>query len=357
MPLEVNIRKKFDDFQLHMNFTAGDEVFAFLGASGSGKSMTCKCIAGIITPDEGRIVLNGRVLFDSKRKINLSPQQRRVGYMFQDYALFPNMTVLENVLCGFSGNEAAKHRGLKRGFRTEFKEKAEELLNRFQISDLSGKYPSELSGGQKQRCAMARIVAQEPEAVLLDEPFAALDSYLRWQLEAEMRTILSSMGKPVIFVSHSRDEVFHLADRVCALKDGQAEVVLEKRAFFENPGTRTAALISGCKNISKAERRGAKEVYASDWGISLVFRKLIPEKFDFIGIRAHYFSVSPEDGEHEFEIIRSSVTEDPFEWTVSFCASPEGSMIRWKLPKRNGVPLEIPRYLYVRDEDIMFLRK
>ena len=357
MLLEVNIRKTFDGFQLHMEFNAEDGVFAFLGASGSGKSLTCKCIAGIMTPDEGRIVLNGRVLYDSERKINLSPQQRRVGYMFQDYALFPNMTVLENVLCGFSGNEAARSRGPGRGFRTEYIEKANDLLTRFQISELSGKYPSELSGGQKQRCAMARIVAQEPEAVLLDEPFSALDSHLRWQMETEMRTILASMGKPVIFVTHSRDEVFHLADRVCAIKDGQAEVNLDKKAFFENPGTRTAALLSGCKNISKAERKGPGEVDAADWGVTLHFRERIPEQFDFIGIRAHYFSMDPKDGEHEFEILESHVTEDPFEWTVSFRAAPEGQMIRWKLPKRNGVPPEIPRYLYVRDEDIMFLRK
>ena len=190
MSLSVDIEKKLGAFHLRSQFEAPDETMALLGASGCGKSMTLKCIAGIVTPDRGRIVLGGRVLFDSEKKINLPPQQRRVGYLFQQYALFPNMSVEQNILCGIrSGDKAEKRRVLAGKIRM------------FRLEGLEKKHPAQLSGGQQQRVALARILCSEPEAILLDEPFSALDSYLKWNLEIELADLLATFNGPILWVS------------------------------------------------------------------------------------------------------------------------------------------------------------
>ena len=153
--------------------------------------MTLKCIAGIEKPDRGTITLDGRVLFDSEKHINLTPQQRRVGYLFQQYALFPNMTAAQNILCG-----------IRTGSRAEKKEKLAALLRTFRLEGLEKKLPAQLSGGQQQRVALARILASEPQAILLDEPFSALDSYLKWELELELGELLGAFDGPILWVSH-----------------------------------------------------------------------------------------------------------------------------------------------------------
>ena len=153
MSLEVNVTKRFDGFTLHAAFTAGDTATALLGASGCGKSMTLRCIAGIVRPDEGRIVLDGRVLFDSAQGIDLPPQQRNVGLLFQNYALFPNMTVEQNILCGIrSGDKAEKRHVLA------------EKIRMFRLEGLEKKHPAQLSGGEQQRVAIARALAKRRSA-------------------------------------------------------------------------------------------------------------------------------------------------------------------------------------------------
>ena len=191
MSLYVDIEKRLGVFRLQSKFEVADETLALLGASGCGKSVTLKCIAGIMTPDRGRIVLNGRVLFDSEKKIALTPQQRRVGYLFQQYALFPNMTVEQNILCG-----------IRAGSRSEKRSLAAEKLRMFRLEGLEKKYPAQLSGGQQQRVALARILCSEPQAILLDEPFSALDSYLKWNLELELSDLLAGFHGPILWVSH-----------------------------------------------------------------------------------------------------------------------------------------------------------
>ena len=151
--------------------------------------MTLKCIAGIEKPDRGTITLDGRVLFDSEKHINLTPQQRRVGYPFQQYALFPNMTAAQNILCG-----------IRTGSRAVKKETLAALLRTFRLEGLEKKLPAQLSGGQQQRVALARILASEPQAILLDEPFSALDSYLKWELE--LGELLGAFDGPILWVSH-----------------------------------------------------------------------------------------------------------------------------------------------------------
>lgn len=186
----------------------------FLGASGCGKSMTLKCIAGIETPDEGRIVLNDRVLFDSEKKVNLSPQKRKVGYLFQQYALFPHMTVRQNVEAGLSGSGRTFSSGKEKNAFVE------RLLEQFHIPELADALPARLSGGQQQRVALVRILASKPQAILLDEPFSALDSSLKLELELELESMLEGFGGTVLWVSHDRSEVERHCRQVAVMESG-----------------------------------------------------------------------------------------------------------------------------------------
>lgn len=207
--LYVDIVKKLDNFTLKASMRVDGEVTALFGASGAGKSMTLKCIAGIEKPDSGVIQLNGRTLFDSSEHINLPPQKRRVGYLFQDYALFPNMTVKGNIEAGM--------RSLKKSERNI---KAAELTERFRLNGLENKRPSTLSGGEQQRVALARIFASHPEVILLDEPFASLDIMLKSELIPYMKDIINSFGGESILVSHDVDEVLSMSERVTEISSG-----------------------------------------------------------------------------------------------------------------------------------------
>ena len=207
--LQVRIKKKLGNFLLDVDFSMDGGIFAILGASGCGKSMTLKCIAGIERPDEGRIVLNDRVLFDSAKRINLPPQKRKVGYMFQDYALFPTMNVVQNIQAGMGRKPDPK--------------KVREYIAGFQLGGLEHHMPDQLSGGQKQRVAMARMLAAEPEVLLLDEPFAAIDAKVRQELRTWLRETIDKIGITSIFVTHDQDEAIEVADEIIITNEGRVE--------------------------------------------------------------------------------------------------------------------------------------
>lgn len=207
--LEVQIYKKLAEFDLDVSFQVNDNILGLMGASGSGKSMTLKCIAGIETPDQGRIVLNDRVLFDSEKKINVPIQKRNVGYMFQSYALFPNMNVYENISVGLRARKVK-----------DVDIVAQKVMKQFQISELASRYSKQLSGGQRQRVALARLMAYEPDVLLLDEPFSALDEDLKEDLLRELKSELQ-ISKPIIFVSHNKEEVNELCDFKYKIKQGE----------------------------------------------------------------------------------------------------------------------------------------
>lgn len=207
--LEVQIYKKLAEFDLDVSFQVNDNILGLMGASGSGKSMTLKCIAGIETPDQGRIVLNNRVLFDSEKKINVPIQKRNVGYMFQSYALFPNMNVYENISVGLRARKVK-----------DVDIVVQKVMQQFRIFELASRYPKQLSGGQRQRVALARLMAYEPDVLLLDEPFSALDEDLKKDLLQELKSELQ-ISKPVIFVSHDKEEVNYLCDLKYKIKQGE----------------------------------------------------------------------------------------------------------------------------------------
>ncbi len=348
MSIQVQIKKKLGSFTLDVAFSAEEEIFALLGASGCGKSMTLKCIAGIETPDEGRIVLNGRVLFDSKERINLPPQKRKVGYMFQDYALFPNMTVEKNIMAGMGKNPSP--------------EVVADYVERFQLKGLEQRLPGQLSGGQKQRVALARMLAAEPEILLMDEPLSALDSFLKWQMEEEMLDILSEVKKTVLFVSHNRDEVYHMCDQVCVLDKGHVETIQEKYDFFADPHTVAAARISGCRNISGAERLSFHEIFAADWGITITSDTQIGEDICYLGIRAHYVEVStqPTEGKPNTKKMElDHLFEMQFESELVLWCNPDDKehQLRLLMPKEKASQLAEHKTLYVHfpEKALLFL--
>lgn len=324
MSVYVDIKKKMGDFQLEVSFSADTEVFALLGASGCGKSMTLKCIAGIEQPDSGIIKINDRVVYDSQKGIHVPARERRCGYLFQDYALFPNMTVYENINC------IAKD-----------KEETKRLIQRFYLTGKEKLYPGQLSGGQKQRAALARMLAFKPDIIMFDEPFSALDSYIKWQLEKELSAVIREYNKTVLYVSHDRDEVYRLTDRISVMEEGRILEIKEKAEFFERPETLAAALLTGCKNFSRVETVENNVYRAVDWNIRIT----VPEdkfnpKAKYIGYRAHYFELADSMQENVLECDVVSVVEDMFSYilTLKECSVSEKedwSYIRYELSKES----------------------
>jgi len=303
MSLYLDIEKTFPDFQLSVRLEGENEVVALLGNSGCGKSLTLKCIAGIEKPDRGRIVINGETVFDSEKRIHLPPQKRNVGYLFQNYALFPTMTVWNNI-----ASVIRKPKSERAGIVAD-------MIESFQLESVKNLYPNQISGGQQQRAALARILVSEPKIILLDEPFSALDTQLKWTVEQEITAVLSAFHGTTIFVSHNRDEVYRISDKIAVMHDGKIESSGTKEDIFESPKTLAAALMTGCKNISKAEKLDDFHVKAADWGVALKTERVVPDDINYIGVRAHHFrrvSAAAEE-ENTFSCRLHKTIEEPFE--------------------------------------------
>lgn len=347
--LGVDIKKKLKEFSLDIEFQAGKGCLGILGPSGCGKSMTLKSIAGIVSPDSGRIAIQysqgeaagGRVLYDSSLKINQRPQIRRVGYLFQNYALFPNMTVEQNVVTGLkaaggklplSGRLAlsgSQDAALKRRTLTvrEKEEKVKGMIKRFRLEGLEKRFPTQLSGGQQQRVALARIFAYEPEVLLLDEPFSAMDAYLREGLRLELSRVIQDYDGVTVMVTHDRDEAYQLCENLLLLDRGRVLAGGRTRDIFQSPLTCQAARLTGCKNISRIKRLGERRIKALDWGgVELATEQKVDDTVTAVGIRAHDFEAL-SDGEaqrwrHEengnlIQVRAPSISEMPFEWYIT----------------------------------------
>ena len=346
MSLSVHIYKELDDFTLNVQFDTDGGMMALLGASGCGKSMTLKCIAGLEEPDRGTIVLNDRVLFDSSKRVNKSPQARRVGYLFQNYALFPNMTVRRNLF-------AAAHR-MPQALRVAA---VNDKLRAFRLEPVADLYPRQLSGGQQQRVALARALLNEPECLLLDEPFSALDSYLKWQTELELDELLKDYAGDVIFVSHDRDEVYRLCRDVCVLADGKSAEKSTVRDLMAAPKTVSAALISGCKNYSRIQRVDATHVRCLNWGVTLETSQEVSSICTYAGVRAHSFHIAKSGEPNRFDARVVRVIDDTF--STILMLEPEGgnAILRMELPKEEWAAMRNPDVILlgVAPEHVMTL--
>lgn len=327
MGLYVKIKKDFGSFLLDTEFKAQEEVLGILGESGCGKSITLRCIAGVLTPDEGRIELDGTVYFDSEKKINLKPQERHVGLLFQNYALFPNMNVVQNLRTGLRKQKLNKEQEQKALY---------DIMEKFYLQGLEQHRPSQLSGGQQQRVALARILLAKPRILMLDEPFAALDEFLRWKLELELEDIIKEFGGTTLFVSHNRDEIYRICDRVCVMNRGQFSEAVPIKELFAAPVSREAAYLSGCKNFSDAAVTAAGEVMALDWGITLQCDTTGKEDASSVGVRSHFIHpVLPEaDGttKNVFPCKVERVIEDVFSY-ILIVSTKEEARIRVDVAK------------------------
>lgn len=327
MGLYVKIKKDFGSFLLDTEFKAQEEVLGILGESGCGKSITLRCIAGVLTPDEGRIELDGTVYFDSEKKINLKPQERHVGLLFQNYALFPNMNVVQNLRTGLRKQKLNKEQEQKALY---------DIMEKFYLQGLEQHRPSQLSGGQQQRVALARILLAKPRILMLDEPFAALDEFLRWKLELELEDIIKEFGGTTLFVSHNRDEIYRICDRVCVMNRGQSSEAVPIKELFAAPVSREAAYLSGCKNFSDAAVTAAGEVMALDWGITLQCDTTGKEDASSVGVRSHFIHpVLPEaDGttKNVFPCKVERVIEDVFSY-ILIVSTKEEARIRVDVAK------------------------
>jgi molybdate ABC transporter permease protein len=278
--LVVDIEKQLPEFDLQIALHCVDQSIGILGASGTGKSMLLKCIAGMETPSSGRIVINGKVLFDSDQKINLPSRDRHIGFLFQNYALFPHLTVAQNIAFGLPKELTA----------LQIKQKVSEQLHSIELQGFGDRYPHQLSGGQQQRVALARALVSQPDILLLDEPFSALDTHLRSQMERELISALSNYSGTTLFVTHNIEEAYRICTNLLILDRGQVMRYGEKSDVLENPSNLETAKLTGCKNFSRINLIMSARVEAIDWECKLQVNDDTKSLPTHIGIRAHHIA-------------------------------------------------------------------
>jgi molybdate transport system permease protein len=310
MALEVHVEKKLPEFTLDVSFSADDAPLGILGPSGAGKTMLLRCIAGLEHPNRGRIVLRDRTLLDTERGIRVSARHRRVGLLFQHYALFPHRTVEQNISFGLphlSADERAR--------------RVKALLERAHAAGLEQRYPRQISGGEQQRVALARALAIEPEALLLDEPLSALDTHLRSQLEAQLQEAFLTYRRPALLVTHNIEEAYRLSERLLVLSRGRVAAFGPREEIFRRPPSAEVARLTGCKNFSRARAISGDLVEAVDWACRLRVAQTLSRGVAHVGIRAHHIDFAESSGGGSTEgnvfpcwLVRSS--ETPFRITL-----------------------------------------
>ncbi|HIV62214.1 MAG TPA: ATP-binding cassette domain-containing protein [Candidatus Butyricicoccus avistercoris] len=340
--LEVNITKKLRAFTLDVNFKADNNALALLGQSGSGKSMTLKCIAGVEKPDSGKIVLDGEILYDSTQGICLPPQKRRIGLLFQNYALFPMMTLLQNVMSG-----------CKQIPRKARKAHALELIKRFGLEGFENTYPNKLSGGEQQRAALARMLAANPRLLLFDEPFSALDTHLRRQLSQMTADVLRNYDGSAIVVSHDCAEAFRLCPQIAVMEKGKITAHKDRVSLFKAPETVAAAKLIGCENILPV-RTGEKNVIVSNLGI--IVDKIKPDEITAIGLPANAIHID-NNGEYKFNATVIQIINSPYEVTLVLNMDYSKYDIFCSLPNSVEIPKLYSNITFSFDKkDIFFLK-
>ena len=312
-----------------------------LGASGCGKTLTLQSIAGVIKPDEGHIIVNDRVLFDSEKNINLRPGDRRVGYLFQNYALFPNMTVEQNINCGLMGEERREKKKISPEERSE---RISSVIARMGLEGLEKRKPGQLSGGQQQRVALGRMLIGKPDIILMDEPMSALDSHLKLRLRMELLDTLNDYGIDTIIVTHDRDEAYEMCDHIAVMDHGRIVEKGDTRQLFDKPVSRTGAVLTGCKNVVKAVKDGPRRIFVPEWGVYLDTGSDVDDRMQYVGIRAHYFGTDIDENSYKIRI--TDVLEQPFEWVVKFRYENQADSsepVWWRVPKTEDLDFNVER--------------
>lgn len=306
MSLHVDIEKTLKNYKLRVFIDQTNKITGLLGESGCGKSMTLKCIAGLENPDKGRITLNGKVLYDSEKNINLKPQERNVGFVFQNYALFPHMTVYENIEIGLK-NIDKKSKNLI----------CNKYIEDFNLEKVKNNLPNELSGGQQQRVALARALAKEPDILLLDEPLSALDYHLRDEIEENLRDILNRYKGSTIFVTHNINEAYRVCEDIVVYDEGVGVVTRNKYELFNNPKSIKEAKLTGFKNISRFKFINDNLIYAIDWNLNITIDNANQYKnLQYLCIREYDIKISDNRRSDEIYMEVINITENPFDFTI-----------------------------------------
>lgn len=349
MTLTVDIKKKLHDYTLELKLEHKGGCLGILGPSGCGKSMGLKSIAGLVTPDCGRILLGDKTFYSSAERINRKPQLRKTGYLFQSYALFPNMTVAENVGSGISPKNRERDKIISA------------CIHRFRLSGLENYYPGKLSGGQQQRAALARILASSPDLLLLDEPFSAMDAALKEVLRLELLHVLCDYHGLSILVTHDKDEAYQLCDSLIIMDQGQVLCSGATKDVFDNPGKYQAARLTGCRNISPVRRLGDNRILALDWNLTLTTAEKTTEQTKAVAIRPHCLVPVSEEaaavwkerpGANLIPVNAPLVSPLPFDW--EFCLE---NNLCWTVKKDSGSSSQppVPSWLRVLPEDLLLL--
>lgn len=357
MGLEINVVKNLPGFGLDVSLSAERGIIGILGASGSGKSMLLRCISGLIKPDSGRISMNGKTFFDNENRINLPPKDRKIGFLFQNYALFPHMTIGENIAFGLEG------------LSKEVKgQKVMELMSKFRLMGLEDRHPHEISGGQQQRVALARAMAVEPEILLLDEPFSALDNHLKNHMIKEMLEFLKEFQGIALFVTHNMEEAYRLTQSIAVLNAGKLDAFGPKRNLFQRPVSLETAKITGCKNLSRGHFQGNQEIMVPQWGGIRLRTSMKAENCDgYAGIRANHIKLADSDSENRvnrFQVWIADEMETPFRATLylkigSPSAHPEDYHVLWEVSreqKEEVCRLSQPFEIQMPPEHVFFVR-
>ncbi len=326
MSLLIDIEKHLPTFDLKVKVNQDKGVLGFLGSSGSGKSLTLKTLAGLDKPTKGNIIVDGTEFYNSDLKINLSPQKRQVGFLFQNYALFPNMTVSENIQIGLGNLKSQEKIKL-----------CKEYIERLDLGGLEKHYPWQLSGGQQQRVALARALVISPKILLLDEPFSALDHHLRHSMEKELMSILKDYNGNVIFVTHDIEEAFRVCDNIVVFDKGTALNNRNKIDLFKSPKSYAEAKLTGCKNLSPAKLSSSNKIYAESWGYEYTINTSSITNINYVGIRAHHIELANSDNEiNSYPFIVENIIENPFDYII-YIKNPNlknGDLIRFSLDKK-----------------------
>ena len=310
MSLSVSIKKSFPTFTLDVDIEAGNETIGWLGESGCGKSLTMRCIAGIETPDEGKIVVNGKTFFEreagKRPAVNLSPQERKTALLFQNYMLFPNLTVAENVAAGIDRKLPKEERNAQ----------VDAELKRFGLDGFGKRYPSQLSGGQQQRVALARMLAAKPDILMLDEPFAALDAHLKGVLEQNLAGLFETFHGTILYVSHDIDGARRFCDRIAVIEKGHVMEVSTGKNLVNNPQSAAGIRLSGCKNTTPAHGIGDHRVFLPAWGIEVETDKPAPENLTYMGVRAFFLERAEEPGRNTYRVRVVRTSDSRFDRSV-----------------------------------------
>lgn len=345
MGLYVDIKKQLDNFCLRVKFYTEENSTAFLGAPSCGKKVLFDCIAGVVQPDDGQIILDGRILFDAEKEIDVSPQQRHIGYLLSGGALFPNMTVRQNILCGMhlQKNRAARLKQL------------DTMYDIFPLRTVEKLYPAQLSNIQKQETALARILVTKPRFLLLDDPFSALDTSQRDTLQFRWQTIAEHLKLQTLWSAQRLSDVYGVCQQLYVLDKGHIKRTGTAQEIFEEPDNVATARLTDCQNIAAARRVSNYELEVPSWGIRLTAARPIPSTLHAVGIRSHSFQI--DKLENFLPVLCTKMIEEPLTWRVLFRfpnQTAEAPALWWRIPKQQK-PNEFPKALGIARQDVLLL--